>query len=486
MYIFETTIALLVGAALLSSLARRFAVPYPSLLAVGGALIALLPVQSLPLLELSPELILTLFVAPALLSAAHETSLRDLRENWGIIASLVVIAVGLTTLAVACVARYLLPGLDWAPAIALGALLAPPDAIAAMAVLGQVNPPYRVKVVLEGESLFNDASSLLIYKLAVGAVITGGFHATDALPPFFLLGFGSVIVGWALARLAKYQILCVKDAPIAVIFQFALTFGVWILAERLGLSGVITIVVFGLTISRYSTLFMPARLRISSFAIWDSVIFILNALAFTMIGLQLRPILEHVDLNEAIRMLTLAFILLIVVIATRLVWVIAYTLAMKNTKFYNRENKESFLPVKSGLVIAWSGMRGIVTLSAAMALPEVFPYRDFIQLTAFIVVLGTLLIQGMTLGPLLNRLRLPEDTKIDDEINLARAEALKAAISELEAQASVSAQRLLSEYVTALRHVSDSKDPADTEDNRLRRKAVEAARKAIFDLLVIT
>jgi Na+/H+ antiporter len=483
MHLFETIIGLLVGAALLSVLARRVGIPYPTLLALGGVCIALLPIHDLPQLTLPPELILTLFAAPVLLNAAHETSLRDLRNNWRPISSLVLVAVGLTTLAVAGIVRYLVPDLPWAPAIALGALVAPPDAVAAMAVLSQLNPPHRIRTVLEGESLLNDASSLLIYKLAVGAVIAGSFHATDVLPPFFLVVFGSVIVGWFLARLARYQISLVKDTPTAVIFQFALTFGVWILAEHLGLSGVVTIVVFGLTISRYSMLSMPARLRISSFTIWDSALFILNVLAFTLIGLQVRPIFEKLHDTETVNFIVLALIILAVVIAIRLVWVMVHTFLHKISK-PNFGNEQSPYAVKYGLVVSWSGMRGIVTLAAAMALPEAFPYRDFIVLTAFVVVLGTLLVQGATLGPLLKLLRFPEDKTIEREVNLTRATALQAAMSELKDDGSDAARRLMSEYNAALSLTCNAEDPHNTKDNILRRKVVTTARKAIFDRLV--
>ena len=358
MQIFETIIILLVGATLLSALARRMAIPYPALLALGGACIAMFPIQGLPRLDLSPDLILTLFVAPVLLDAAHGTSLRDLRKHWRPISSLVLIAVGLTTLAIACIARHLIPDMPWGAAIALGALLAPPDAVAAMAVLGQVNPPHRIRTVLEGESLFNDASSLLIYKLAVSAVVAGGFQTTDVLPPFFLVVFGSVLAGWLLARLARYQISLIKDVPTAVIIQFALTFGVWILAEYLGLSGVVTIVIFGLTISSYSTLSMPARLRISSFAFWDSAIFVLNVLAFTLIGLQLRPIFEGLDHTQSRHMVVLALTLLVAVIVVRFLWVMLHTLLHRIQK-PGAGVESSPLATRYGLVVAWSGMRGI-------------------------------------------------------------------------------------------------------------------------------
>src|SRR3954469_18376461 len=198
MVIFEMILALLLGAALLSMLARLVAVPYPTLLALGGVALALIP--GLPEIGLPPDLTLALFVAPVLLDAAHDISWRDLKRSWKPVLSLVVVAVGLTTVAVAITARFFLPDMPWAAAIALGALLAPPDAVAALAVMQQVQPPHRIRTVLEGESLFNDASALLIYRLAVGAMASGGLSAGDAAPAFLLVAIGSVVVGWLLAK----------------------------------------------------------------------------------------------------------------------------------------------------------------------------------------------------------------------------------------------------------------------------------------------
>ncbi len=198
MLIFETILALLLGAALLSMLARAISAPYPVLLALGGAVLAFAP--GLPSLDLPPDLILALFVAPVLLDAAHDMSFRDLKRNWRPVFSLVVVAVGLTTLAVAMVARWFLPDMPWGAAIALGALLAPPDAVSAIAVMRQAKPPHQIRSVLEGESLLNDATSLLIYRLAVGAVVTGELTFQEAAPQFLLVAFGSVVVGWSLGE----------------------------------------------------------------------------------------------------------------------------------------------------------------------------------------------------------------------------------------------------------------------------------------------
>lgn len=484
MLIFETVLALLLGASVLSAIAKRMGIPYPTLLALTGALVAFIP--GAPRLDLPPELILALFVAPVLMDAAYDTSLRDLRDNWAPILWLVLVAVGLTTIAVAFAARQLIPDLSWAAAIALGALLSPPDAVAALTVLRQVNPPHRIRKVLEGESLLNDASALLIYKLAVGAAAVGAFNATDALPTFALVVIGSAVAGWLLGLLPAMLLHRIEDAPTSVIFQFVITFAVWIAAERLGLSGVVTIVVFGLTAARRTSYPMPARLRVPSFAIWESATVVLNILAFTLIGLQIRPILETLDSAERLRSIGAALAVLAVVIGVRFVWVMTYdALArLRNRVFGSHAVRSSRSPPtgKGALVVAWSGMRGIVTLGAALALPVSFPHRDFILLTAFVVVLGTLVIQGLTLRPLLVFLRLPKDATVENEITLAREAALKASIASLEKDGSPTAQRLKSEYEGALSHAKRGLDPHDTSDNKLRRQGLAVARGAINDL----
>lgn len=479
MLLFETILGLLLGATLLSVLARRANIPYPTLLALGGALLAFIP--GAPRFDLPPDLILALFVAPVLLDAAYDSSLRDLRDNWRPVSSLVLVAVGLTTVAVALAARQLVPDMPWPAAIALGALLAPPDAVAALAVMRQVAPPYRIRKVLEGESLLNDASALLIYKLAVGAAAAGSFSITEAVPTFVLVAFGSVAVGWLSGLVIIKLIAHIDDAPTSVIFQFLLTFAVWLLAERLGLSAVVAIVVFGVTAARRGTL--PARVRVPSFAIWEAATFVLNVLAFTLIGLQLRPILLGLNRAELVRELGTALAILVVVIVVRLVWVMVYTLAQRRRPA-SPDTGASIPPLsaRGGLVIGWSGMRGIVTLAAALALPTGFPQRDFIQLTAFVVVLGTLVVQGLTLRPLLALLRLPRDRTVETELSLAREAALKAALSTLKGDDTPAARRLWLEFKGALSEAQHGRNPRERADNMLRRRMVPASRRAIADL----
>src|SRR5262245_15828333 len=288
MEVFEVIVALLMGGAVLAAVARRFGAPYPALVALAGAALALMP--GVPTLVLDPELVLALFVAPVLVDAAFDASPRDLRANWRPVASLALGAVALTIAAVAVVARRLVPDLPWAAAIALGAIVAPPDAAAATTVLKQLRPPHRLLVILEGESLFNDASALLVYRLAVGATVTGVLSGWSVLPMLLVVTLGSVVLGLVLVPLSLGVNARIQDAATAVVFQFCSTFAVWLLAERLHLSGIITLVVFAMAASRRAPEIMPARLRVPSWAVWEFAVFVLNVLAFLLVGFQLKSI----------------------------------------------------------------------------------------------------------------------------------------------------------------------------------------------------
>src|SRR6266542_6988671 len=237
---FESLLGVLLVAVLLAAVARRIGAPYPAFLAVGGAVLAFLP--GAPKFSIAPGVALALFVAPALLDAAYDSSPRDLRDNWVAVASLAIVSVVLTTIAVAAVARTLVPAMPWAAAIALGAIVSPPDAAAASAVLRQLRPPHRILTILEGESLLNDASALLIYRLAVGAVAMSSFSIGSLAPTLLLVVVGSIVAGLVLARLLLWLIKDGRDVPSSIILQFITTFAVWILADRLGLSSVLTMV----------------------------------------------------------------------------------------------------------------------------------------------------------------------------------------------------------------------------------------------------
>src|SRR6478672_10492175 len=422
MEVFEIVIALLVGGAVLAAVARQVGVPYPSLVALAGAGLALIP--GLPTMALDPALALALFVAPVLVDAAFGSSQRDLRANWRAVTGLALGAVALTIAVVAVIARMLVPDLPWTAAIALGAIVAPPDAAAATTVLKQLRPPHRLLVILEGESLFNDASALLVYRLAVGATAAGFLSGWSVVPMLLVVTLGSIVLGLVLSRLTIAVNSRISDVATAVVFQFCGTFLVWILAEQLHLSGIITVVVFAMAASRSAAERIPARLRIQSYAVWEVAVFVLNVLAFILIGLQLKPILDRLATAELVRYIEIAGAVCAAVILVRIVWVMGFVLL-------GRWAGERKLKARGATVVAWCGMRGIVTLAAALALPAI-PYRDLILFTAFCVVLVTLVLQGMTVTPLMRALALRDDGSVDREVQQARIETLRAGLAAVD------------------------------------------------------
>ncbi len=494
---FEWIIVLLLGAALLATLARRLGVPYPTFLALGGALLAFVP--SSPNWTLDPKLALTLFVAPILVDAAYDTSLRDLRANWRPVAGLVIAAVGTTVIAVALVARWLFPDMPWPVAIALGAIVAPPDAAAATAVMRQVKLPHRLLKIIEGESLLNDASALLVYRLAIMAMISGHLGFANYAPVFLLTLFGSLAAGIACGYAIPFLLNRLQDVPTSLIAQFSLTFGVWIAAEAIGLSGILTLVAFAMTVARRDNAQLPARMRVPVFAVWESVVFVLNAFAFVLIGMQLRPIWQRLDVGTArTEALVAAATVLVVTIFARFAWVMSYNALRRRRPAKADERaagkgagKMTARPtVGSGIIISWAGMRGIVTLAAAFAIPETlpdgspFPYRDVILLCAFAVVLGTLVLQGLTMKPLIRWMGLTDDDPVGREIRLGRVETYQALIDATKDDDSLAAKLLRKEYGAVVElNTGDQDLPVDeVPGGPLRRRAIAVARQRAFEL----
>ena len=481
----EEVLGLFVAAVLLAGAARRVGAPYPVFLAIGGALLAFVP--GAPAVTLPPNLVLALFVAPVLLDAAFDASLRDLRDNWLPVTSLVVVAVGLTTGAVAWVAHTLVPDLPWAAAVALGAIVAPPDAVAATAVMRPLRPPQRLMTILEGESLLNDASALLIYRVSVGAVAADGF-SVQAVAPTFLLGvLGSVVAGPALGWLTQRALERIEHIPTVIILQFVTTFAVWLLAERAGLSGVLTTVCYAMTLARWAPARIPARVRIPTNAVWAAVIFALNIFAFIFIGLQVRPILEQAGSAALANYLRVAFAVLVTVIVVRVAWHMSFNAAMRwrHRRFGFHPPRPMLRPtVGSGLVVSWAGMRGIVSLAAALALPQGFPARDLIVFTAFSVVLGTLVLQGLTLKPLLRALDLHDGDPVGNELKSARQRLVQAALAQLPAGQSPAADLVRKDFKIRLGGDALPASLADfgADYAAAYRTAIAAARQ---DLLAI-
>jgi monovalent cation/hydrogen antiporter len=492
MLIFEIVIGLLLVGGVLALWSDRLGVPYPALLAAAGAALALIP--GTPEVVLDPELALALFVAPVLLDAAFDASPRDLKENFWPVASLALIAVILTIAGVAFVARWIVPDMSWPVAIALGAIVAPPDASAATAVLRRLRPPHRLVVILEGESLFNDATALLVYRIAVGAAMTGAFSGWSVLPTLLLTCGGGAILGIVLARGYLILISRVTDIPISVLMQFISAFGVWILAEHLGLSAIITVVAYAMTLGRLAPGRMGGRHRIATYAVWDVAVFVLNALAFVLIGLQLRGIITRLEGADWRTYLLCTLAVCLTVILVRIAWVMFYNrvAAWKIRRFGAHTERPTTLPtIGTGLVVSWCGMRGIVTLAAALALPDgssqPFPYRDLIILCAFAVVLTTLVLQGLTLRPLMERVGLKDDGTVEKEIKRARIETARAALRALDDVESSPATDILRREYEARIQWSESQYRGEAAEQSLdvavlQRRAVAAQRRMLVDL----
>jgi len=480
MLIFEWVVGVLLGAVTLAALARRVGAPYPAFLALGGVALAFVP--GVPNLRLDPELALALFVAPVLLDAGYDTSLRDLKANWRPIAGLAFGAVALTTAGVAAVAKLLVPDMPLAACVVLGAIVAPPDAVAALSVLRHVSLPHRLATILRGESLLNDAGSLLIYRLGVSAAAAGGFSLAEVAPTFLLAVAGSLVAG-PLAALAFTAIVRrVSDASTNIVLQFVATFGLWLGAEALHLSGVLTVVSYALTVARFSPGVTAPRTRIVSYAVWDSAVFVLSVLAFVLIGIQVGPILERLDGGEQASALLLAGAVFATVVLVRIAWVLPAS-RIGHFRFADPQARERAGPGPA-VAVSWAGMRGIVTIATALALPGDFPHRDLVVFAAFGTVIGTLVIQGLTLNPLLARLGLEDDDPVGREVGRARAKAYEAALASIEGEGEV-AQSLRGELETALceaRRHEQGLAPEALPADAARRRAVDAARDAVLAL----
>lgn len=480
MALFELTLVLLLTAVALTALSRRLEIPYPSLLALAGVGLAFVP--GAPTIEIDPELALALFIAPVLLDAAYDTSLRDLNRYRLPLVALALGAVTFTTAIVAFVG-WKMAGLPIAAAIALGAIVAPPDAVAASAVLGQFKVPHRITAILQGESLLNDATALLIYRLAVSATL-GTIMLSNAIPTILLSTIGSLVAGYLLGRFSLLTLTRIEDAASSTVVQFAGTFGVWILADRLGLSAIITIVVYAMTIARRAPRRMSARRRVSTYSVWESAVFVLNVLAFVLMGLQARSIVGRLAGEGQGEAFVFAATVLAVVIVSRLVWVLGYGVIIRSLARFGSEDQRREAPsVRGGVLVGWCGMRGLVTLVAAIALPANFPGRDPIVLAAFAVVLGTLVLQGMTLKPLLRLLNFDPDTTVDREVAQARVAVMQAALNVLSGKTSNAAAAVREQY-TAQRTIAENPENAQaaTEYDRLRLYAINSQRDALEEL----
>lgn len=468
MTFFESLLLLLLAAVVLLQISRRLGFPYPSMLAVAGVCVAMIP--GTPTIGMAPETALALFIAPVLLDAAFDFPVSAARKLWRPLVILSVVAV-LTTAAAAAWVGWAFAGLPIAAALVLGAIVAPPDAAAATAVLGTVTLPRSTTTVLKGESLFNDATALLLFAQALAIQTHGGLGTSEGLRLAFAAP-GGLLLGIALGLVMRRVHRHVSGTLGDNLLQFLCAFLVWIAAERLHLSAVLTVVAFAMTLARSKESRGDARGRVHSFAVWTTVVFVLNVLAFLLMGMQVRIIVGRMTTERLIDAAIVAGLVVVAITVARFAVVMGWNQLAR--RFAWARGDLSAPTVAQGLLVSWTGMRGLLTLATAFALPAGFPQRDVVVLTAFGVVLATLVIQGLTLAPLIRWLKLDCLEDPDEELAKARRKLAAAGAAVLARSEGREADAL--RYTYALERGTGS---GWERYRTLGLVAVEAERKAL-------
>lgn len=431
----QMIILLLMAVLALMTVARKLAIPYPILLVIGGLVLGYVP--GLPMVRLDPDLIFLVFLPPLLWAAAYFTSWRDFRANARPITLLAVGLVLATTAAVAGVAHATLPGLGWAEAIVLGAIVSPPDAVSATAIVKQLHLPSRGISILEGESLVNDATALVLYRAALAAAVSGTFKLSDTLMDFVLAATMGIATGFAVGIVTRWVLRLTGDSFSEIAITLLAPYIAWVLAEQVHASAVLACVVGGLYIRQHFSAIVAPITRIQSRAVWDLLVFVLNGIIFILIGLQLGPLRDAIPPSELGLLTVIGVLVSATAIVVRLIWV---PVAAWVPRFLSPSlrARDPMPPWSNLFILGWTGMRGIVSLAAALALPlttaagALFPFRAEIILIAFMVILVTLVLQGLSLPLLIHTLDLGEDGSFEHEERQARERAAMAALALLD------------------------------------------------------
>ncbi len=490
-------LALLIAVTALLVGAYRTRVPYPILLVAGSALIALFP--GMPKVEVDPSIILVIVLPPLLYSSAFFTSLHDLRSNIEPIGLLAIGLVVVTTLAVGVVAHAIV-GLSWGVAFVLGAVVSPTDPVAATAIAGRLGAPQRYVAIVEGESLLNDATGLVVYRIAVVAVVTGTFSLAGGAIDFVVgAGVGiaiGVLVGFLIAALRRR----IEDAPTEITISLLTPYFAYLPAEALGVSAVTAAVTAGIYLGWRAPELIAPQTRIQAYSFWEIIVFVLNSALFVIVGLQLRGVLDGLGGESPWQLIGEAVVVVLAVIIVRFAWVYPTTYLPRrlSRRVRAREREPKAANV---FLVAFTGMRGAVSLAAALAIPRTldsgapFPDRDLVLFLVYAVILGTLLIEGLSLPGIIERLGLGGDSDEDRELR-ARILAAEAAIGRLDELTEEdwvrndTAERMRGLYDFRLRRFAarlDLEDDGSIEEGsqayqRLRREALEAERAELLRL----
>ncbi len=444
MHMFELIVAMLFATIALRFMAHRLNLPPAVALIVGGAALAFMP--GLPVISLDPELVLVIFLPPLLMDGAWFIPLAHLRRHLVGILSLAIGAVLFTTVVVAVVTHELVPALPWAACAALGAVVSPPDAISARAVLQRVKLPHRLSILLEGESLLNDATGLVLFRFAVAAAVTGTFSASAALGSFLILALGGAVAGVVIGVIWLLVVRRLQDEYLMIAASVLICWASYLVAEKLHVSGVIATVTTGLICGWFQHVTLSAAVRMRGTSFWAVLIFLLEASVFMLIGSSLRDVIDRVGGFGIVleQMIEPVLLILLALMLARFAWVYGGELiiALQRALGWKR-----FQPLggRAAAILSWAGMRGVVTLAVALSVPASMPGRDFILVAAFTVILGTVLIQGMTLGAVIRWAKVSEADNYSAPLTRSLAEVAMA-----QAQLRVVEQRAYADDGTLL------------------------------------
>ena len=489
----EIICTLLIVVAALAILAKKVELPYPVLLVIGGLALGFVP--GLPEVQLQPDVVFLFLLPPLLYPAAVFTSWRDFRAN---LRPILLLAIGLVllTTAVVAIVTHVLTGLPWPAAFVLGAVISPPDAVAATAITSRLRVPRRIVTVLDGESLVNDATALVAYRFAIAAMISGTFSLPEAIGRFGLVAVGGTGIGLAVGWLAALVQRRLDDPPVQMTISLLTPFAAYIPAERLHLSGVLAVVACGVFIGWRGPQILTARTRLNIYVFWEMMVFLLNGLVFVLIGLQLPRILHTLSGRSLKQLIWQGAFISCAAIFIRIAWV------------FTSANLLRLVTVAPGqrptwqntAIVAWTGMRGVVSLAAALAVPmtlsngDPFPGRDYILFVTFCVILATLVVQGLSLPALIHRLGVVDDGLANIEERTARLKANEAALAylgEIDHKFTPDlVERLRVEYDDRIRQLEVCANVQGASENGmvapsyqlLQQEALDVERKTIIQL----
>jgi CPA1 family monovalent cation:H+ antiporter len=484
----ELVLLLITVVIAITALSRRLGLSTPIAMVLGGLVLSFVPF--IPQVVLPPDLVFLGFLPPLLFAGGYFTSLREFKAN---LRAIVLLAFGLvifTAAVVALVAHTFFPQLGWPGAFALGGIVAPPDAVAATAIFQRLGVPRRIVTILEGESLVNDATALVIYRFAVAATAAAAFSLTEAAGTFVIALAGGVLVGAVIGVIIDYLSKRLTDTAITVAITLVAPYSAYLPAEALGVSGVLAAVVAGLY-ARHAMRHASSDTRVVGAAVWQIWLFLLNGLVFFLLGLQLRFVLADARLTTDAIVATIAIV--VAVVAARFIWVFPATYALRLVPKIRRADPAP--PWRGVVVVAWSGLRGVVSLAAALALPASFPERGLILFFTFTVIMVTLVGQGLTLPLVIRTLGLAPDGDVAHAEAHARALTAEAAmrrIDELEAEwpdhkPLIETLRVQYQHRASHADVHDGDEPGAAEQEMLehgqiRQEVIEAERRAAIDL----